>query len=68
MTSLTLCKFHLPLQHCGMLVLSCTLFHQIYTEIENWDLNVALGWTFQYSQLMKEIKKLEFSDSRLGPA
>ena len=57
MTSLTLCKFHLPLQHRGMLVLGCTLFHQIYTEIENWDLNVPLGWTFQYSQLMKEIKK-----------
>ena len=49
-----------------MLVLACTLFPPIYTEIENWDFECCSRLDFPIFPMMKEIKKLEFS--RLGPA
>ena len=53
-------------QHFWILVLGCTLFTPIYTEIDIWDFgNVALGWTFLFFPYERD-KKLEFS--RLGPA
>ena len=47
-----------------MLVLGCTLFSLIYTEIENRDFECCSGWTFQFFPIDERNKKLEFS--RLG--
>ena len=60
-----LCKFPLFFQHFWMLMLVCTLFPPIYTEIENTGiLNVALGWIFQFFPIDERDKNLGFS--RLG--
>ena len=55
-------KFPLFLQHFWILVLRCTLFTPIYTEIDNWDLNVALGWTFQFFHDQRDKKNSSFLD------
>ena len=44
-----------------MLMLDFTLFPQLYTEIETGILKVALGCAFQFLQIDKRDKQLEFS-------
>ena len=57
-------KLSLFFHYFLMLVLGCTLFPPIYTEIETGILNVALGWVFQFFPIDERDKDLEFS--RLG--
>ena len=47
-TSLILCKFSLFSQHFWILLLGCTSFFPIYTDIDNWDYECCLAWTFQF--------------------
>ena len=57
MTSLILCKFPLFSQHFLILVLGCTLFTPIYTEVDNLDFECCSRLEFQVFPMMKEIKK-----------
>ena len=61
-----LCKFPLISQHFLMLVLGCTVFLPIYTEMENWDFQCCSRLDFSIFPMMKEIKNWTFLDQALS--
>ena len=61
-TSLILCKFSLFSQHFWILLLSCTLFSPIYTEIDNWDSECCSRLNVSIFPMIKEIKNWSFLD------
>ena len=54
--------FYVNSQHFSILVLGCTLFPPIYTEIDNWDFECCSRLDFPIFPMMKEIKNWSFLD------
>ena len=54
--------FYVNSQQFWILVLGCTLFPPIYTEIDNWDFESCSRLDFQIFPMMKEIKNWSFLD------